>query len=136
MEVMFEKVGGVARPIDEAGWKLLNKLDNGVRFVADVKDPTRRSGRNHRFTMALMTQLYQNQEGFGSFDNFRSCLLIALGYCDVCKINGREIPVAHSLKYGSMRQAEFEALTTAILDWAVAHGFDRDDLLRHTEGYG
>ena len=134
MEVLLEKVAGMARPVDETGWKLLGKMENGERFVADIRDPTRRSGKNHRFFFALLNELFENQEGFGSFDNFRSCLLIALGFCDVCKINGREIPVAHSLKFGSMRQTEFESLTTAVLNWAEHHGFDRDQLLAKTMG--
>ena len=132
-EILFEKHGLSIRAIDERGWKFVNKLPNHCQFVADVKDPTRRSGEQHRFWFALCNELYANQTYYPDIDSFRQGLLIHLGYCHVFKRkNGTEFPIAKSLKYGKMPADEFGALVDATLNFAVEMGWDRDELLAQT----
>lgn len=134
MEGLWEKRGGAFYPVDEPAWSFATKLKNHTRFVADCKDPTRRSGRQHRFWFALVGILFFNQDYYTSFEDFRAALLIRLGRCEWHKFkDGTEFPIAHSLKFGKMPQDEFNELVQATLDFAEQMGFDRDELLEQTE---
>jgi hypothetical protein len=132
MDGLWEKRGGAAYPCDERAWRFFHKLPNHTRFVADTKDPTRRSGKQHRFWFSLVNTLFENQDYYKDVDKMRDGLLIALGYCEWFKVAGRDVPFADSVSYGKMPQDKFDALVTATLDFMEERGFDRAELLAQT----
>jgi len=133
MNGLWEKRGQACYPVDERAWNFFHRLKAGTRWVMDSKDPTRRSGEQHRFWFALLGHLFDGQEYYTDKEVFRSCLLIRLGYCTRHKMKGGEkIPVAKSLKFGKMPADEFGALVDATLDFAVDMGWSREELLSQT----
>jgi hypothetical protein len=132
MDGLWEKRGGAAYPCDERAWRFFYKLPNHTRFVADTKDPTRRSGEQHRFWFALVNTLFENQSYYTDIDEMRQGLLIVLGYCRWHQIGGKPTPLAKSVAFGKMPQDEFDALVSATLDLMEKRGFDRAELLAQT----
>ena len=133
-DLLFIKAAdGSWRPADSTSWERSNKLPQAVLCHADIKNPQNRSGRQHAYAFALMSQLYQNQDTYKSFDHFRSALLIVLGECEwyETKALGR-VPVAKSLAYGKMTADEFNAFVDKVLDFAESLGWDRAELLKYT----
>lgn len=133
-QILLRKDMGGLRPDSDEAYRVLGKVKNGTRVVVDVKDPTRRSTQQHRFWFAMANMLFESQEYYTTFDHYRQCLLISMGYCDVYKNrSGDRIPVAHSLKFGKMSQDEFNSLVESTLSFAESIGFDRAALLAETQ---
>lgn len=125
---------GAWRPAEEISWDRSRKFPIGVSCIADIKDPSRRSGKLHRFWFALAGELFKSQEKHTNFDHFRSLMLIYMGYCDTYpQPDGKFQSIAHSLKFGKMTNDEFKALVESTLDFAVSLGWDRDELLAKTD---
>ena len=134
--LLIRSVDGAFRPADEVAWEKSRKFPVGVPCPADIKDPSRRSGRQHSFWFALAGELYKNQNHYTDFDHFRQCLLIKLGRCEwYVQKDGARIPVAHSLKFGKMSSDEFGSLVDATLDFAVEMGWSREELLAQTRDF-
>ncbi len=133
MEGLWEKRGGAAYPVSEEAWRFLGRIGNHTRFVADTRDPTRRSGEQHRFWFALAHTLFDNQETYPDFEQFRARLLVYLGYYEpLTTKEGDTIAVPKSLKFGKMPADEFGALVDATLNFAVEMGWDKEELLAQT----
>ena len=132
-EVLLEKRLGGLYPASDDAYRVVGKVRHGSKVVADVKDTSRRSGEQHRFWFALANTLYESQEYYRTFDHFRACLLIHMGYCEIYMLKGgREVPIAKSLRFGKMPQDEFNSLVEDTLAFAGSMGFDRDSLLAAT----
>ncbi len=132
-EILLEKKLGGLYPASDDAYRVVGKVRNGANVVADVKDTTQRSGQQHRFWFALANTLYESQEYYKTFDHFRACLLIHMGYCEIYKMKGgREVPIAKSLRFGKMPPDEFNSLVEDTLTFAESMGFDRDTLLAAT----
>jgi len=132
-ECLFKKEFGGLRPASDDAYRVLSNIKAGTTVMADVKDPRRRSNQQHAFWFALATLLFESQEYYKTFDDFRRVLLIAMGYCEVYRLkDGREIPIAKSLRFGKMPQDEFNSLVDSTLSFAEALGFERDTLLAAT----
>lgn len=70
-----------------------------------------RSGPYHRRHMAMLGTLYDAQEQFGDFDDFRKWTQVGAGYCDfVPGPNGRMVALPRSIAYHKIDQAEIEDL--------------------------
>ena len=132
-EGLYKKELGGLRPASDDAYRVMEKIHNGATVVADVMDTSRRSGQQHRFWFALANTLYESQEYYRTFDHFRACLLIHMGYCEIYQMKGgREVPIAKSLRFGKMPQDEFNSLVEDTLTFAETMGFDRDTLLAAT----
>ncbi|KKL96331.1 hypothetical protein LCGC14_1845520 [marine sediment metagenome] len=140
-EVLLKKELGGLRPASDDAYRVLGNLKNGVELVCDVRDPSRRSNAQHAFWFALANTLFESQDYYKTFDHFRACLLIHMGYCEIYQMKGRrgeqenaviKVPIAKSLKFGKMPQDEFNSLVEDTLAFAEAMGFDRDSLLAMT----
>jgi len=135
MEVLLEKqINGSLRPANGEAWDKLRQIKAGTQLVADVKDPRRRSGQQHRFFFALAHVLFENQERYPDFDEFRARLLVYLGYFEAVKTQeGETIAMPKSLRFGKMPADEFTALVDSVLRFAEEQGFDRAELLAQTQ---
>jgi len=133
-DILLEKKFGSLAPASDDAFRVLMKIPNGAHVVADVKDQSRRSTRQHNFIFVLMTLLYEAQEHFTDFTMFRQYLLIRLGFCDVFKpFDGEPITIAHSMSFSKMTADEAGRLADAVLDFAEQMGFDRAALLAETQ---
>ena len=136
MEGIWEKRGAAAYPVNEGAWRLFNRIPSGTRWVMDSKDPTRRSGDQHRCWFALAHTLFDNQPRYTDFEEFRARLLVYLGYFEKVKTQeGETIAMPKSLKFGNMDADEFGRLVDKTLDFAVEIGFDRAELLAQTREF-
>lgn len=133
-ECSFRKEFGSLKPDDETAHKVISHIGTGHVVIADIKDPRRRSTKQHRFWFVMATLLYESQEYFKDFDDYRAALLIKMGYRKEYQMkDGTPVLIAKSLKFGNMEQTEFTALVDATLDFAESIGFDRDELLKYTQ---
>ncbi|MCK5013249.1 MAG: hypothetical protein KAS66_05475 [Candidatus Omnitrophica bacterium] len=125
---MLTKSMGSLKPDTDAAYKVLSSIKNGAAVVVDIKDPSRRSTRQHNFWFAIINELFEGQEYHKSFDVFRKLFLISLGRCDIHKTKTGDVPMAHSLAFGKMSKEDFQTLVDETLDFAVKLGFDRNSL--------
>ncbi len=132
-EILLEKKLGGLYPASDDAYRVVGKVRTGSTVVADVRDTSQRSGQQHRFWFTLATTLYESQEYYRTFDHFRAYLLIHMGYCEIYQMkDGREVPIAKSLRFGKMPPDEFDSLVEDTLAIAESMGFDRDTLLAAT----
>jgi len=128
-EVLVRKELGGLRPASDEAFKVLSKIKAGTVLVADVRDPRRRSNARHSYWFAIVTMLYENQELYRDFDDFRRCLLIRLGRCTYYpQRNGEPIPQAKSVSFAKMTEEEFGRLVDDTLEFANELGFERATL--------
>lgn len=136
MEGLWEKRSFAAYPVDDAARKFFNKLPNGTRWVSNAKDPTRRSGQQHRLWFAIVGTLFENQEKYADFEQFRARLLVHLGYFERIKLaTGEEIAMPKSVAWGNMKPDVFGPLLDETLNFAEDLGWDRAELLAQTREY-
>ena len=132
-QVLLRKEMGGARPASDDAYRVLGAIKEGTVFVADIRDPSRRSGAQHRFWFSMVNLMFESQDYYKTLDHYRHGLLIRMGYCDTYKHkDGTSVPIAHSLAFGKMPQDEFNGLVEDTLNIAEHMGFNRDDLLRYT----
>jgi hypothetical protein len=113
---------GVVDGLGELGkkqWRLflsgLLRLEPGE--IVTVKTHKARSGRFHRRHMAIETAVFEAQEKFESFEQFRNWLKVGAGFCDwVAGPKGAVIPIPKSIAFdkledGEMRQVHHDMIT-------------------------
>ena len=134
VEVLLVKEMGGLRPASDDAYRVVRAIRNGAKVVADVRNPARRSNEQHAFWFAMINTLYESQETYKIFDDFRWDLLIDLGYCrQYKKPDGSVRLIPRSLKFGKMSPDEFGKLVDDTLDLAERLGFDRIELLAQTK---
>lgn len=114
-KVMMVKSYGGLKPEGDEAYQLMKRLGDGTVVIADIKDTTRRSGRQHRFWFAILNVVWENnetlQKHFTTFENYRKKVLIALGRCDsFASKDGTVDRIAHSITFGKMTAEEFTHL--------------------------
>lgn len=113
--VMFGLVDGLG----EVGRKQWRRFVNGLIALEPgemVSITTRkaRSGPFHRRHMAIETAVFEAQEKFSNFEQFRNWLKVGSGFCDwIAGPRGAVIPVPRSIAFdkledGEMRQVHDE----------------------------
>lgn len=137
-EILLVKTMGGAKAADESAHRVMSNIPNGLEFVADVRDPRRRSTKQHRFWFKILSLIFDNseaiQEQCGDDDNFRKMLTIELGHFHSIKMrNGDVQKIAKSVAFHNMEQQEFNNLVSGTLDWASVFGFSPADLLSEAE---
>ena len=138
-EIMLKKELGGLRPDSDAAYKALSAIKSGTSVVVNIKDPSRRSTKQHRFWFAILNILFESQELYPDFDHFRKSLLIHLGRCSVYPTRDGEVAIADSVAFGNMSQDVFKALLDDTLGFAEKMGFDKAVLeaeAREKAGYG
>lgn len=75
----------------------------------------------HRKCMSLIGLLFDNQDNYENFDQFRYRILISLGFCETIIFDdGRVGYVPDSMAFARMDDPEREKVFTSILDAAIA----------------
>ena len=112
--LLRKSFGGLSPATDEA-FRVLGSIGTGVLVLADIKDPRRRSNRQHAYWFSIITFVWENNEAIqkqcGTFDNWRSMLLIHLGYRSEIKVkDGQTVFLPQSVSFAKMPQEKFTRL--------------------------
>lgn len=108
--VLFGAVDGLG----ERGKKQWRRFVNGLfklepGEMVEIRTHKDRSGPFHRRHMAIETRVFEAQERFEHFEQFRNWLKVGAGFCEwVVGPKGGVIPVPRSLSYAKLEQADME----------------------------
>ena len=88
-------------------WKRLSSLEPGEFAIIEFVIP--RSSPYHRRHMAIEAAVFNGQERFDDFEQFRVWLKVGAGWVDWCAgPKGGVVPIPKSISYAKADQAEFE----------------------------
>lgn len=97
-------------------WKRINAMEPGEMMVVDIVQP--RSGPYHRRHMKIEQSVFDAQERFTSFDQFRFWLKVGAGWVDWCAgPKGGVVPIPKSISYAKADQDEFAEFHEAVIDF-------------------
>lgn len=89
----------------------LFSLEHGE--VAEIGTRLPRSGPFHRFHMAIEQAVFDAQERFASFGQFRSWIYIGTGFCDwVPGAKGGIVPIPKSISYAELDESAMREFHT------------------------
>ena len=130
MKISIIKHDGILYPAGEHSISELASVKNGVEYVIDIK--MNRNPKFHRKAFELLNVIFDNQDGFTSFDLFRAWITMKAGYVITGKTpNGTIIFLPKSLAYEKMTQDVFEKWYQQVISVAVAnYGHDKNALDR------
>ncbi len=109
------------RGIDEQNhkrWKTFLRRMFGMEHgeIAEVGTRIPRSGPFHRFHMAMEQAVFDAQERFSDFDQFRNWLKIGAGHVDwVPGAKGGIVPLPKSISYAALEEAEMREVHAAMV---------------------
>lgn len=107
--VLFEVFGGVD-PFEQKKWKglwqTMMSAEQGEVFSLSVK--IIRDGVFHRRHMKLESVIFDSQETYYSFAQFRNWLKTGAGFCEWHVVRGQSVPVPKSISYEECDQLEIE----------------------------
>lgn len=108
-EVLFGVVDGLG-DLGKKQWRRffnsLMRLEPGEVVKVTTKKP--RSGPFHRRHMVIETRVFDAQERFEQFDQFRNWLKVGAGYCDwIPGPRGAVMPVPKSIAYDELEDGDF-----------------------------
>jgi hypothetical protein len=146
--VLFGMVDGLG----EKGRKAWRRFVNGLMRLepgemVEIRTHRERVGSFHRKHMAFEQRVFEAQERFDSFEQFRNWLKVGAGHCDwIPGPRGAVIPVPKSISYAKLEQEDMEhvhdeivkflrTVRAAAVLWPHAKGEQRaiDDLLEEFE---
>lgn len=94
------------------------KVGEGEILRVEYRRP--RNIRFHRKYFALLRVAFQNQDYYATEQQFRTALLIGLGWCDTfIRQNGEVLYIPKSLSFAGMDEDEFEKVYNDTLDYLV-----------------
>lgn len=95
-------------------WRRLLGMEHGE--CANVRTEMPRSGPMHRFHMAAEQAVFNAQDRFEQFEQFRNWIKISCGLVDwVPGAKGGIVPLPKSISYVSMEEPEFREFHNAFL---------------------
>ena len=106
--VMTTGIRGVDEKHDKR-WKrfLRTMFSMETGEIAEVSTRVPRSGPFHRYHMAVEQALFNGQERFQHFEQFRNWLKVGSGFCDwVAGPRGGVIPIPRSISYADLEENE------------------------------
>lgn len=118
-DFLFGVVDGFTRDDKRAWrriWKRIKAMEAGEMLVIDVVQP--RSGPFHRRHMKIEQSVFDAQDRFTSFDQFRVWLKVGAGWCDwFAGAKGGVVPIPKSISYAKADQDEFAKYHEAVIDF-------------------
>lgn len=97
-------------------WKRIRAMEAGELLVIDIRMP--RSGPYHRRHMAIEQAVFDGQERFTNFEQFRYWLKVGAGWVDWCAgPKGGVVPVPRSISYAKADQAEFARYHEQVIEF-------------------
>lgn len=137
MQVLMRKTVGGCEPETLEGAEYLRRISTGTVFPCDIKDPRRRSTRQHNLFFAVLHKVWENQDYYKTSEALRHALLVRLGYVDHYAFkDGTAFAVPHSMSFAKMEQAEFSKLMDEALIFLTTEaipGMDKAALMREVE---
>lgn len=137
VEMLMRKTVGALEPETMEGAEYLQKISLGTVVVASVRDPRRRSVRQHALFFAVLNKVWENQDYYKTAEALRHALLIKLGYVDHYAFkDGTAFAVPRSMSFAKMDAAEFSKLmddALTFLTTEVIPGMNKDELLAEVE---
>lgn len=111
--VLFEMFGGLTEDDHKFWMRLWGELMNaGSGEVFTLKVSIQRNGSSHRKHMALEQALFNAQEQFLVFSQFRNYLKVGAGFVDWHLVRGQLVPVPKSIGYDECDQLTMEKFHT------------------------
>lgn len=96
------------------------KLRVGSEYKADIKKA--RNVDHHRKGMRLVRDLFENQDGYESFEDLLTELKLQCGwYTHHVRLNGEIVYLPKSISFADMDQTEFEELYYRMIGVAKQH---------------
>ena len=119
MKLRLIKIPGGLRPAFEQDEKYLARKKTGTMIEADVREP--RNSALFRKWWVLVNFLAEHSDRFPTAEHASKYMLIQLGYCvwiPVSKVapDRGGVPIADSISFASMDNAEFEAMYSKACD--------------------
>lgn len=116
---LFGAIDGFTRDDKRAWrsfWRRIRALEPGEMAVVEARLP--RSSPYHRRHMAIEQQVFNAQERFTNFDQFRYWLKVGAGWVDWCAgPKGGVVPVPKSISYAKADQEEFTRYHEAVIEF-------------------
>jgi Protein of unknown function (DUF1367) len=103
---------GIVDGLGERGKKQWRRFINGLLRLepgemVEIKTHKARSGPFHRRHMVIETRLFEAQERFEHFEQFRNWLKVGAGFCDwVPGARGAVMPVPRSIAFDKLEEDE------------------------------
>jgi hypothetical protein len=101
---------GIVDGLGEHGKKQWRRFVNGLLRLepgemVDIKTRKARSGKFHRRHMVIETRVFEHQEKFEHFEQFRNWLKVGAGFCDwIPGPRGAVIPVPRSIAFDKLEE--------------------------------
>jgi hypothetical protein len=118
-DFLFGVVDGFNRDDKKAWrriWARIKGMEAGEMLVIDIRMP--RSGAYHRRHMCIEQSVFDAQERFQSFEQFRVWLKVGAGWVDWCAgPKGGVVPIPKSISYSNADQEEFAKYHDAVVDF-------------------
>lgn len=123
LKVQLVKVPNVLAADSAADEELLEQLKPGDVVTAEIKKA--RNPAFHRKGMGMLRELFNNQEQFDNFDQFRKWLQIKAGVVDtIIGPTGKVYYEVKSLSFADMDDVEFSEVFEALITAAYEAGFE------------
>jgi hypothetical protein len=101
-------------PADEPSQQVWAKFKVGEVYRSDLVKP--RSYQHHKQAFALLNLVYENQDRYGNFDDFRKAVAMAAGHTqELITIHGEIIRLLKSLSYDALDEVEFSRVFAAMM---------------------
>jgi hypothetical protein len=103
---------GLVDGLGETGRKQWRRFFNGLLHLepgemVSIRTNKARSGPFHRRHMVIETAVFEAQEKFESFEQFRNWLKVGAGFCDwVAGPKGAVIPVPKSIAFDKLEESD------------------------------
>lgn len=103
---------GIVDGLGESGRKQWRRFFNSLMRMepgemVEIRTHKARSGPFHRRHMLIETRLFESQEKFKQFEQFRNWLKVGAGFCDwVVGPKGGVIPIPRSIKFSTLEEDE------------------------------
>lgn len=108
-EIYLKKYGKTLIPADEQSIEIFNKLPQGKVMRCEYKFP--RNYKFHKKYFSMLSVMFDMQEHFTNFEEFRFWLTLKSGYYEMIKApNGYELFRPKSIAFSKMQNDEFEKL--------------------------
>lgn len=118
-QFLFGAIDGFTREDRRAWrsfWKRVKNMEPGE--LARIEAVMPRSGPYHRRHMAIEQAVFDGQERFANFEQFRYWLKVGAGWVDWCAgPRGGVVPVPKSISYAKADQEEFTRYHEAVVDF-------------------
>lgn len=111
---------GALHPSGEEDENYLKRFKIGDVFKAEVK--MKRNGKHHRLGMAMLQEVFRNQDRYDSFDSFMIEVKILTGYVDAhISCDGQIYYSVKSISFEAMDELEFGRWKNEALNAVFSH---------------